>query len=103
EDGIRDRNVTGVQTCALPILMNPAPVPIAARAIPIGLSLKRFCPGRSDFLADFVPHLACQLLIFFEELVVTTSRFSHVLPPCSRSEERRVGKGCRCWWSRSVW
>src|SRR5699024_11726502 len=24
EDGIRDRNVTGVQTCALPILMPPA-------------------------------------------------------------------------------
>src|SRR5699024_2451114 len=24
EDGIRDRNVTGVQTCALPILINPA-------------------------------------------------------------------------------
>src|SRR5699024_11471418 len=24
EDGIRDRNVTGVQTCALPILVDPA-------------------------------------------------------------------------------
>src|SRR5699024_11810980 len=26
EDGIRDRNVTGVQTCALPILWTAAPV-----------------------------------------------------------------------------
>src|SRR5699024_11824208 len=28
EDGIRDRNVTGVQTCALPISMVAMPIPI---------------------------------------------------------------------------
>src|SRR5207249_2829390 len=30
EDGIRDRNVTGVQTCALPILGGESGVPVAA-------------------------------------------------------------------------
>src|SRR5882762_7567249 len=29
EDGIRDSSVTGVQTCALPISPEPAPVPVA--------------------------------------------------------------------------
>src|SRR5437868_4905969 len=45
EDGIRDRNVTGVQTCALPILVLMAPSFRAARpspsqetTVPCGLS-----------------------------------------------------------------
>src|SRR5699024_11832536 len=33
EDGIRDRNVTGVQTCALPIYENP--VPLAGASVSI--------------------------------------------------------------------
>src|SRR5699024_12165203 len=36
EDGIRDRNVTGVQTCALPIshhMVPPTPGPLAATGI----------------------------------------------------------------------
>src|SRR5437868_12470772 len=64
EDGIRDRNVTGVQTCALPIL------------------------GGGSFLPEAV-----------------LPANSHVAPgnrPRAvgvRSEERRVGKECRCrWW-----
>src|SRR5207249_7493179 len=33
EDGIRDRNVTGVQTCALPIWRRPAPLSSAAAPV----------------------------------------------------------------------
>src|SRR5207249_8217287 len=32
EDGIRDRNVTGVQTCALPILPRKVGIPLSAEA-----------------------------------------------------------------------
>src|SRR6266513_5094497 len=60
EDGIRHRNVTGVQTCALPISSGPSgttmPPPIRPVARPM-----------------------------------ITAR--------TRSEERRVGKECRCRWS----
>src|SRR5437868_12947166 len=35
EDGIRDRNVTGVQTCALPI-STQTPPPTPQRAVPAG-------------------------------------------------------------------
>src|SRR5437868_15381394 len=63
EDGIRDRNVTGVQTCALPIWTFHMPISV------------------SD--------LRC-------ETSWTNSAAAAILV---RSEERRVGKECRCrWW-----
>src|SRR5437868_14988168 len=70
EDGIRDRNVTGVQTCALPILAHHAQV-----------------------------HARFQR---------TAGAFGGGQQFC-RSEERRVGKECRCrWWrdhekKKDVW
>src|SRR5207249_9569645 len=65
EDGIRDRNVTGVQTCALPILSKP---------------IKRVgTPSKERLLRFFPP----------AEHVV------HDGPAGLRSEERRVGKECR--------
>src|SRR5207249_8773250 len=66
EDGIRDRNVTGVQTCALPIS-----VPRAARAV--------LCTGDGD-------QRDALLTIAFRRI-----EDRHLL----RSEERRVGKECR--------
>src|SRR5437868_13414203 len=66
EDGIRDRNVTGVQTCALPIYRK---VFLVAPAI-INLSI------------NFVLHDQV-----FGKLL------AHVI---ARSEERRVGKECKC-------
>src|SRR5699024_11329983 len=65
EDGIRDRNVTGVQTCALPISR------ATAACHPWSLSSLRPLPTRKRSSIE----------------EVATS------PP--RSEERRVGKGCR--------
>src|SRR5699024_12066875 len=76
EDGIRDRNVTGVQTCALPIC-----------------SCGRFSTVK---IARF-KRLRC----FFSSpgLVQTVPQQYSVSKSCNgsenRSEERRVGKECR--------
>src|SRR5207253_3979496 len=69
EDGIRDGHVTGVQTCALPICSGPrARNPI----------------GRRRSFQDYPP---------------CAYRRRHAwLVPSNRSEERRVGKECRCRW-----
>src|SRR5438034_10880566 len=85
EDGIRDHCVTGVQTCALPILRVP---PVLDE---LGENLLRACPaggvlltaGDADFYAAWY------------------MRFARGLRPdlLVRSEERRVGKECRSrWW-----
>src|SRR5699024_11661668 len=62
EDGIRDRNVTGVQTCALPILYC------------LYLLLQLFLVPLRFLLIFLLFHLSFHLLFFL------------------RSEERRVGK-----------
>src|SRR6266513_5542617 len=63
EDGIRGRNGTGVQTCALPILQ----------------------PGRGSAAAALSRRDVIELGI--------------AATLAARSEERRVGKECRCrWW-----
>src|SRR5687767_15472840 len=84
EDGIRDKLVTGVQTCALPILLR---VPGTREAID-GVSLH--CYFQHDSL----------------EAVARTMETARVLAPGlpvwiteTRSEERRVGKECRSRWS----
>src|SRR5438094_3311038 len=69
EDGIRDRTVTGVQTCALPIYR---------RATCSTTSCRTSRASR------------CAL----------ASPTSASCPWATRSEERRVGKECRCrWWA----
>src|SRR5439155_15200612 len=74
EDGIRDGHVTGVQTCALPIL-EPAS-PNDAKILLGGPSLW--------------PIMATGATIRARKHMLTTSK---------RSEERRVGKECRSRWS----
>src|SRR3989442_7863059 len=77
EDGIRDADVTGVQTCALPI-SNPA----------------RKCDlsCRNQHSDGKIP-LSCRICA--QRLDACRPRISIVL----RSEERRVGKECRSRWS----
>src|SRR2546425_8208079 len=70
EDGIRDKLVTGVQTCALPISKQPSKVAEAPKAEP-----------------PVVVPAAIQALIDKAEKLK------------ARSEERRVGKECRSRWS----
>src|SRR5207244_7760195 len=83
EDGIRDDLVTGVQTCALPISLVEPPVfasSAAARTPYSGWDGR----GRGDLCPD-----PCRR---------PCGRPDHAgaqIGPQGRSEERRVGKGCR--------
>src|SRR5439155_15684026 len=87
EDGIRDGHVTGVQTCALPILnfegSNPcARCPVPPRNPRTGEIIPGFQKRLSDFRRANLPAWTPE------------SRFDH------RSEERRVGKECTCRWAQ---
>src|SRR5205809_5903434 len=79
EDGIRDVAVTGVQTCALPI-SSPVTDDSYLHDNDDRLTTRRFCANRSGR-----PQSQAQI----ESAVRST-----------RSEERRVGKECRCRWSQ---
>src|SRR5699024_11756746 len=72
EDGIRDRNVTGVQTCALPIFLEPDDQGAWA-------------------LGSRMPELHTPTLDRVQREGLTFERFFCASPVC-RSEERRVGK-----------
>src|SRR5207249_9174575 len=96
EDGIRDRNVTGVQTCALPICGT------RRRRIYRAAHLQR--EGRTQRFAFRPVVQPCALRA---ASVALDSDGSGRGCPVSqfgsartrfRSEERRVGKECRCWW-----
>src|SRR5207249_9235633 len=96
EDGIRDRNVTGVQTCALPIF--PASGFQLVVLLPRGLTKRiwagiRLCSPSSSKKAFSSAHsLECR------QHAVQTLAFAQSTVD-GRSEERRVGKECRCrWW-----
>src|SRR5439155_4758220 len=70
EDGIRDGHVTGVQTCALPILT----LDLLERAL-------------EQFLEE--PFVRGQSPVVLAEMTLRS---------LNRSEERRVGKECRSRW-----
>src|SRR5207249_8193259 len=84
EDGIRDRNVTGVQTCALPIFGfhniscrgNATGAVVAVVAMATGA-----VPGK-------------ELRALGEGIIAEQGRGAFGR---NRSEERRVGKECRGW------
>src|SRR3712207_8012868 len=87
EDGIRDIGVTGVQTCALPILLTLEPsIKMSILGMPSSLTLVSWaCAPRGVHPIHRLPN-RCQ---------ASPPR----LTPVRRSEERRVGKECRSRWS----
>src|SRR5258707_10522553 len=86
EDGIRDIGVTGVQTCALPILS------MSIIITPKGWLLR---PAQQPALwRDDDRHRQLQAL---QRHARPRGRGCGV--ECNRSEERRVGKECRSRWS----
>src|SRR5205823_6686576 len=85
EDGIRDKLVTGVQTCALPICFQPWAQPGA---------ITTTTDTRTCFSAP-----AWGVRSYFAITATAPSPMParrRALPSSSRSEERRVGKECRC-------
>src|SRR5205823_8929970 len=73
EDGIRDKLVTGVQTCALPICMAAALAGRGSRQVVLSIAVDLYMHHRM---------------------------LNHKFVQRNRSEERRVGKECRCrWWA----
>src|SRR5258708_16537201 len=88
EDGIRDDLVTGVQTCALPILAIAGHEDVGGVEVAVDQSggLDRLEPARA-VAGD-------------EERLLGSEGFAALLEqPRERSEERRVGKECRSRWS----
>src|SRR5437868_12891943 len=83
EDGIRDRNVTGVQTCALPIWS------YAGVLKDDGLSYMAYVEQLTFLL----------FLKMADELTKKPYSRPNLIPKGKRSEERRVGKECRSRWS----
>src|SRR5207248_4476839 len=91
EDGIRDRTVTGVQTCALPILA-------ASTLMMLLPNPKRLMLGY--LLGALLTSVSLGLVIVFSledsGAVRTTKNTLSPAATMARSEERRVGKECRC-------
>src|SRR5688500_20083194 len=85
EDGIRDYKVTGVQTCALPISMPPAPI------WPNSMYWPTFCSKLVAFRGTASKHS--------ESGTSSIVGCNFATQSSARSEERRVGKECRCRWA----
>src|SRR5699024_12175111 len=95
EDGILDRNVTGVQTCALPISspVTPADRPRAYVGV-VG-------PGAGATAGQVEQARELGRALAGLGLVLVTGRLDGVMDAAAagceeRSEERRVGRGWRC-------
>src|SRR5699024_11313669 len=96
EDGIRDRNVTGVQTCALPIFIITEVLLVILAS---GVVISTFCPSTSSSM----PNSSTNAPLVPEPSSLEQMVMGPEAPPApsvsSRSEARRVGKGERCWCS----
>src|SRR5437667_4165115 len=91
EDGIRDRDVTGVQTCALPISECSAPCGAPAGggydiyARLLARHMGRYIPGEPNIVVRNMPGAGGMAL-------------SNHIYSQARSEECRVGKECESRW-----
>src|SRR5699024_12146942 len=92
EDGIRDRNVTGVQTCALPISAATSATAAVDEAIRLFVLL-----GWSEPVARQSIEHVCGVLARTGARHTTFENLRR--DKYARSEERRVGKEWRCRWS----
>src|SRR5439155_17532702 len=95
EDGIRDGHVTGVQTCALPILnmpTHPKEKPIAW----VGMFMLLNGTSRSKLAHAYVDAWSSARSAKWLEDNYGYGHANTLARP--RSEERRVGKECRRRW-----
>src|SRR5205823_8987436 len=94
EDGIRDKLVTGVQTCALPILI-VGKVPFFEQYFAGGAETVRgYAEDRFWGKNTMFSNLEFRYPVQKAFSVVTFVDYGG-----ARSEERRVGKECRCRWA----
>src|SRR5437588_10068429 len=101
EDGIRDHCVTGVQTCALPISRSEGlgpPTSGAGERVFRTPHVPRPAAGRGFGAGLFPVHSP----LLRESWLVSSPPLTNMLKfsGSPRSEERRVGKECRCRWSQ---
>src|SRR5699024_11789377 len=96
EDGIRDRNVTGVQTCALPILKARAYAMFGKTNKAVATALTAADMFEDE--AELAMGHCCELLA--GKFLVEKHKWVEAITLFSRSEERRVGKVCRARRSR---
>src|SRR5256885_8511326 len=89
EDGIRDYKVTGVQTCALPILEV-----LGAMNGDVAASEKVAIRKSGTLIGDIRT-----AGIVIDDDAYFKGKIDIVAPEHLRSEERRVGKECRSRWS----
>src|SRR5699024_12629478 len=99
EDGIRDRNVTGVQTCALPIFIATGSF-ICKSCLVISLPAIKSIDFSGFFSKLILTDFSSSPIIILELINESCSIFTSLnSEPNSvlilRSEERRVGKECR--------
>src|SRR2546430_13723546 len=88
EDGIRDLTVTGVHTCALPI---------SAGVVDIFLNDTSVFTTGAGLAADATGGVL--VIEKFDETDLQANTIGQAGGTVLRSEERRVGKGCRSRWS----
>src|SRR5699024_11709489 len=95
EDGIRDRNVTGVQTCALPIFDTPSKHFVSAAAIVLN-DQKEILLIKGPMRGWEIPGGIVEEGESLKNAAIRETKEESGI----RSEERRVGKGCRSGWWR---
>src|SRR5205823_8278438 len=96
EDGIRDKLVTGVQTCALPICPKVTHVGENGLALVMKIATNLSLPVQMLALTEGV--LLAEKSGIKREVALEVLLNSVAASPM-RSEERRVGKECRSRWS----
>src|SRR5207249_7480322 len=93
EDGIRDRNVTGVQTCALPILARRCHLQEEVYKSQHLLGTIGLLQGNALKASKHYEAAIVQIERMLDNLAYDLS--PSFLRTAWRSEERRVGKECR--------
>src|SRR5205823_7262228 len=98
-DGIRDKLVTGVQTCALPICRVRTDVPAILRLVEQGAIAPQRTITRRYALAEAPDaYAALDRGEIIGRAIVVCDQKERSEVDDGRSEERRVGKECRSRW-----
>src|SRR5439155_6370248 len=96
EDGIRDGHVTGVQTCALPILFAREGGAESVLQQAAGADDQRMRVDDVQQMPQLVDYTGGEFRVAkyrFDQRILAADFFRRLV---FRSEERRVGKECRC-------